>query len=755
MKTFRKTFKLFFEWTFVFLMGYVSLNAQNILIDKPVAAGPLTVFPDMANPNSYYYLANKLRLGIGTNGKPQFSFLRFVENERTEAGEASVREGKGGGIVHALVELYVSEDMIKEAQQELKRATRNENATLIGPIIYKSGTMALVSSIANEKGGYSKMVVGLGPAPVLAGNKAAVSVLLTKEGAKILWETFKTPTPDLSFSFVMSVVGYRSPINAKIEVDFDKVYTSSSLNIGFGLATGGGTTTATNPKPDAKPTPANSSATAAVKPEDTKIAEAELKTAETDVSAAEAELKKAEEESTEKYKIHQLSLSAADKAKEAMNASNVKAADKPKLKAAHDLATANEAKALKDFNDAYEKKESIETKVKQKKQTVADLKNKPKPTEAKPAPAPAVTASANGNKPTSQPSNSKSTAFTMDAQIKLAFEEMRQTGAIKVSGAAGDAQLDKVLEIAYNKLTDMMFEKVDNSNQQVSLGSITDAANKMNAAAPDKPKADGSTSINLSVAYQLKEIRRTGKFTVDLNRSLSDQIDFRFDDNFGRPACDECFRQINLDDPMFRQREIQVSLDGLNSDQFKKYINFATVSMKKIHGNDDITADEVRIGPADFEKNANVYRLLYGWKDAKDADKNKWLQYEYKTTWSLFGDYTIQGDWKPSEAFGLNIAPPVRTVKIDIEASPDLLKAAEVRMVNVKFYYNYGGGEKVQQVNIRADQATTAATAELLLPQNVYDYDYEISWRLTGNREVKSGRKKSNYTMLYVDELPK
>jgi len=383
---------------------------------------------------------------------------------------------------------------------------------------------------------------------------------------------------------------------------------------------------------------------------------------------------------------------------------------------------------------------------------VADAKNKAKPSTTTPAATPAASTAA---KPAETNNNSKSTAFVLDAQLKIAYEEMRQTGAIKVSGAAGDAQLDKVLEIAYNKLTDMLFEKVDNSNSQVNLGSITDAANKLNAKEAEKPKADGSTSINLSVAYQLKTVRRTGKFTVDLNRSLSDQIDFRFDDNFGRPACDECFRQVNLDDPMFRQREIQVSLDGLNSDQFKKYINFATVSMKKIHGNDDITADEVRIGPAEFEKNANVYRLLYGWKDAKDADKNKWLQYEYRTTWSLFGDYTIQDNWKPSEAFGLNIAPPVRPVKVDLEASADLLKAAEVRMVNVKFYYNYGGGEKVQQINIRADQQTTAATAELLLPQNVYDYDYEITWRLTGNREVKSGRKKSNYTLLYVDELPK
>jgi len=723
-----KTFKSICGSICLILVVHSTFTAQNIFIDKPVTAGPLTVFPDMANQNQYYYLPNKLRLGIGSNGKPQFSFLRFVENERSEAGEASVREGKGGGIVHALVELYVSEDMIKEAQQELKRATRNENAILTGPIIYKSGTMALVSSIANEKGGYAKMVIGLGPAPVLAGNKAAVSVLLTKEGAKILWETFKTPTPDLSFSFVMSVVGYRSPINAKIEVDFERVYSSEALNVGFALNTGGGSGNGNGSNPTSTSAgngnPANS--------EEVTKAEAEQKTAE-------AELKIAGDALKEKEKNFETAKIAFVNAKAAVNAEGVKATDQATLITAQ----ANETKTKKELDEAQVKVKLAETKVNQKKQLVADAK-----TKSKPSAGPTAKAAETNN-------NNKSTAFVLDAQLKIAYEEMRQTGAIKVSGAAGDAQLDKVLEIAYNKLTDMLFEKVDNSNSQVNLGSITDAANKMNAREAEKPKADGSTSINLSVAYQLKTVRRTGKFTVDLNRSLSDQVDFRFDDNFGRPACDECFRQVNLDDPMFRQREIQVSLDGLNSDQFKKYINFATVSMKKIHGNEDITADEVRIGPAEFEKNANVYRLLYGWKDAKDADKNKWLQYEYRTTWSLFGDYTIQDIWRPSEAFGLNIAPPVRPIKVDLEANADLLKAAEVRMVNVKFYYNYGGGEKVQQVNIRADQATTAATAELLLPQNVYDYDYEITWRLTGNREVKSGRKKSNYTMLYVDELPK
>ena len=31
---------------------------------------------------------------------------------------------------------------------------------------------------------------------------------LTKLGAKILWESFQTPTPDISFSFEMDVTGF-------------------------------------------------------------------------------------------------------------------------------------------------------------------------------------------------------------------------------------------------------------------------------------------------------------------------------------------------------------------------------------------------------------------------------------------------------------------------------------------------------------------------------------------------------------------
>lgn len=211
-------------------------GAQAIFIDQPIQAGELLVFPHITDSTKYYYLPNKLSLGITNSGLPQFSFLRYVQNVKTKAGGEQVIEGDGGGIVHALVELKVTENQIARAQGVLRSKTKNKEAVIVGPIVYKGGTFSLVSSFAEEGSDFTKKVIGVGRAPVFVGNKAAVSIRLTKLGAKILWESCKTPTPDLSFSFVMDFSGYRSPMQARIEVDWDKVYTHEAF--GFGVDVG-------------------------------------------------------------------------------------------------------------------------------------------------------------------------------------------------------------------------------------------------------------------------------------------------------------------------------------------------------------------------------------------------------------------------------------------------------------------------------------------------------------------------------------
>jgi hypothetical protein len=562
--------------------------AQAVFLDKPVQAGELILFPDINNPKAFYYLPNKIVLGKNKDGSPQFSFLRWVENEKS-AGDETRTEGEGGGIVHTLVQLEVTPEQIAEAERELQRKVKSsgtgDEATILGPIIYKKGTMALISSAADKEGGFTKSIVGLGPAPIIAGNKAAVSVRLTKLGSKILWETFKTATPDMSYSFVMSVAGFRSPVNAKVECDFDKIYESNTFKAGIGAA-------------------------------------------------------------------------------------------------------------------------------------------------------------------------------YIDASIEAAFDQLRDSGAIKITGVEASDKMQAIIETTYKKLLDIMFEPIQgNSMTPNGTGGMSDVAALLmaqNATAGGRggSNQNSASSFKISFGYKMKQVKKSGKFTLDLNKSLADEFEFRFDENFGSLKCPKCFREVNLDDPMYKQREIYLSIDGLNADQFGKYVNFVTVSMKKEHGDEDATVDEQRIAQKDFASTGNSFRLMYGWKNHADDDRAKWLEYQYKTVWSFFGGLQVSQDWAVNDEPAINLAPPFHPVSVDVEANPTLLTDAKVRLVTVKFYYDYGAGEKMEQVSIKAEDKAAAQHVDFMLKPNQYDYEYEVVWRLAGNRTITTGRQKSNDAMLYVDEIP-
>ncbi|MCY7293136.1 MAG: hypothetical protein LH615_13240, partial [Ferruginibacter sp.] len=209
---------------------------QQILLDKPVTAGKLKLFPGMLNDsNKYYYLPNKLRLAKDANGSDKFLFLYYVTNESNNPEELQ-SIGKTGGYVHLVVGLQVLPEELEEAKQELKKI--NRNGVVMGPVIYRGGTMALVSKsvITNSSSTADpnqKRVLGLGPAPVLEGDYVAVSFILDSLDAKILWESLQTPTPDIGFNLNMTIGGYQSPVGFSIVMNWDKVYKHKIFNSGL------------------------------------------------------------------------------------------------------------------------------------------------------------------------------------------------------------------------------------------------------------------------------------------------------------------------------------------------------------------------------------------------------------------------------------------------------------------------------------------------------------------------------------------
>lgn len=576
---------------FVLLLINSGINAQQIYIDQPYEVGDLIVFPHITDTTKYYYLPNKIQMGENNNGGPQFSFLRYIQNTKKTSGSESISEGDGGGIVHALVELKVTDEQLKRAQDQLVEKTKIANAIIVGPVIYTGGTFSLVSSFAEEGTEFTTKVLGVGQAPVFVGNKAAVSLSLTKLGSKILWESCQTPTPDLSFSFVMELEGFRSPMEAKIEVNWDKVFTHHQFDVGVSGTTG---------------------------------------------------------------------------------------------------------------------------------------------------------------------------TYAIGADISLAFDELREDGTIKVINYGADEQMEQLIDVAYKKMADMMFAPFsmpDIEKEDDTIEKIADGIKSLNpfGGGGDDEKTEGKGLISLNVAYEFKKEKKSGMYTIDLRKASKETISFRFDENLGSDVsqCKDCFKQVNLDDPFYKQRELLVSVDGLNADQFSKYINFVTISMKKDHGYKESTIDEVRIAEKEFtEALGNPFRLMYGWKDKADNNREDWLKYKYKTTWSFFGDHSVQGEWTESDQMGLNLAPPFHPMKVSVEADADMLKEAKIRIATVKFYYDYGAGEKIEQITIKANQEVPADLAEFMLKRGEYDYEYEINWRLFGNKRLTTGRKKTSDTLLYVDEIP-
>jgi hypothetical protein len=164
-----------------------------------------------------------------------------------------------------------------------------------------------------------------------------------------------------------------------------------------------------------------------------------------------------------------------------------------------------------------------------------------------------------------------------------------------------------------------------------------------------------------------------------------------------------------------------------------------------------VTDDEVLIDRNNFNKEGNRFKLLYGWKG--DNDRRKWMEYEYQTVWSLFGGKTVEFPMQRATAQALAVTPPYQRRLVEVRGDAAELAKAEVRSVNVKLFYDLAGAPQVRQATLDVAQPKTSQIEFMSLPEAV-DYEYEITWRLKGNRTLTSGRQKASDSFLDVGDMP-
>lgn len=221
--------KMFMTALILLLYGVFALPAmgQEINLDKMEKYDDLVCYPSLKDPAVWYYLPDQPRLAL-KNGRPQFSFMKYSRTSKT--GKAGTNLAEGGGIVHFLVTYGADKSRVESAERRLQE--KHPDARIAGPIVYRKGSFALITSFQQGAETLVK-TVAIGKAPLIEGQKAAVSMALTREGAQLLWESFKGDTPDISLVFDMEFAGVREPYEATIEADWSRVSKHQRLQAGF------------------------------------------------------------------------------------------------------------------------------------------------------------------------------------------------------------------------------------------------------------------------------------------------------------------------------------------------------------------------------------------------------------------------------------------------------------------------------------------------------------------------------------------
>jgi len=217
--------------------------SQQILLDRGVRAAGLWCFPLVTNPKEYLYLPSDGHLGVDKLGGPEFSFVRYVENVKSGETSSTITEGAGGGVLHFLAEYGTPEDQVSKARRALREILDDKEVKLRGPVVFASGRYAIISSVAKveapteEAGseGTVRKMIAVGNAPVLEGNKIAVSFDLDKRDAQILYNSFQMANPDVSVMFEMQFEGVTDAYDATVDVDWSEVQKDQQFRAGVKL----------------------------------------------------------------------------------------------------------------------------------------------------------------------------------------------------------------------------------------------------------------------------------------------------------------------------------------------------------------------------------------------------------------------------------------------------------------------------------------------------------------------------------------
>jgi hypothetical protein len=345
--------------------------------------------------------------------------------------------------------------------------------------------------------------------------------------------------------------------------------------------------------------------------------------------------------------------------------------------------------------------------------------------------------------------------YYIGADIEHSYEELRRNGAIKLETEGEDSRMEQIVQAAYTKLTEIMFQEVHpedlSKDEQDGVGKVlSDMIGGKGNFSSEK-----MTGFGLHAVYKKKNIKTSGSSIMYFSsRTSADRhhyITFNIGDFYKKYGDNEDYiKNISMVDPPFHIRNIAVAVDATLLPEFDKLINNITIRLRKQHQGGTTTVDEVNLSRTTMDKDNRIY-LSY--PNEKDTDALGWLDYEYNAQFSLRGGKSWETGWQKQNAAMINLYTPYERRIILLEGDADSLRAKNVRATTVKVEYPFLGEIKTFEITVKPEDDLSQKQFEITLPAGQFNYKYTLRWQLkNGSQKTVSGETDAG--ILFIDGVP-
>jgi len=355
-------------------------------------------------------------------------------------------------------------------------------------------------------------------------------------------------------------------------------------------------------------------------------------------------------------------------------------------------------------------------------------------------------------------------------QLRDIMDELVRDGVINVEifdrlpEDSANKAMQSLVDLATTKLTEIIFD------QQTGFTAI-----------PEKEKAveSGQIAGRQQKGWLAKLFTSTGnqKYYTDNQYVLKKRTDINramFNINLTRRAVvnvpvdtagnisglyhefkenPEMFRVVNLADPAFQKRDVYFRIDGDFSGVFEDMMNFAGISVLKKYKDHEDATGELIFTREDIREG----KLSKFWRYARLGEKDEaWLNYGYRTTWSIQGQHQIkhpdkEGEWVESSDPIITIAPPLTRLDLELDADRFLFEDAGIRSATLEVKYRIFNREipPKRLTVMRATDAESVSRAVLFhdLGKDVF---YRVNWYPSKGQPIKGDWQKLDETYLVL-----